>query len=119
VSDFLPRGDSGGSTASVLLGDRFGNVILTVVRTPWYAPVPSSATLESGRVVDALARTYGEIEGDFAMLWNSADHLEIAGNGISAAALLNLRAGDLVRVAWATPAGVAQELHSVSGSVAP
>ena len=110
VSDFLPRGDSGGTTTRVLLSDRFGNVILTVARAPWYAPVPSSATLESGRVVDTVVQTYGEIEGDFAMLWNSAGHLEIAGNRMSAAATLNLQVGDRVRVAWATPTGVGPQL---------
>ncbi|MGC2192444.1 MAG: SAM-dependent chlorinase/fluorinase [Candidatus Dormiibacterota bacterium] len=101
VSEFLPQGDSAGSTARVLVVDRFGNVILTVSRTPWYAPLPASVCLSNGRVISALVRTYGEIESDFAMLWNSADHLEIAGKGMSAAALLNLHPGDRVRVAWA------------------
>ncbi|MGA2872524.1 MAG: SAM-dependent chlorinase/fluorinase [Candidatus Dormibacteria bacterium] len=118
VSDFLPRGDSGGTTTRVLLSDRFGNVILTVARAPWYAPVPSSATLESGRVVDTVVQTYGEIEGDFAMLWNSAGHLEIAGNRMSAAATLNLQVGDRVRVAWATPTGVGPQLSTGATSVA-
>lgn len=101
VSDFLPQGDSAGSTARVLVVDRFGNVILTVARTAWYAPLPASVTLSNGRVISALVRTYGEIEGDLALLWNSAEHLEIAGKGISAGSLLNLRPGDRVRVAWA------------------
>jgi hypothetical protein len=101
VSEFLPQGDSAGSTARVLVVDRFGNAILTVSRTPWYAPLPASVSLSNGRVISALVRTYSEIEGDFAMLWNSADHLEIAGKGMSAAALLNLQPGDRVRVAWA------------------
>lgn len=101
VSEFLPQGDSAGSTARVLVVDRFGNVILTVSRTPWYSPLPASISLSNGRVISALVRTYGEIEEDFAMLWNSADHLEIAGRSMSAAALLNLQPGDRVRVAWA------------------
>jgi hypothetical protein len=102
VSEFLPQGDSSGSTARVLVVDRFGNAILTVARTHWYQPLPASISLSHGRVISQLVRTYGEIEGDFGMLWNSADHLEIAGKGMNAAALLNLHPGDLVRVAWAT-----------------
>ncbi|HUY09393.1 MAG TPA: SAM-dependent chlorinase/fluorinase [Candidatus Dormibacteraeota bacterium] len=104
VSEFLPQGDSAGTTARVLVIDRFGNVILTVSRTPWYSPLPASVALSNGRVISALVRTYGEIDDDFAMLWNSADHLEIAGKGMSAAALLNLQLGDRVRVAWAAAA---------------
>ncbi|MGH7642080.1 MAG: SAM hydrolase/SAM-dependent halogenase family protein [Candidatus Dormibacteria bacterium] len=110
VSEFLPQGDSAGTTARVLVVDRFGNVILTVARTPWYAPLPASVSLSDGRVISSLVRTYGEIEGGFAMLWNSAEHLEIAGKGISASALLNLQPGDRVRVAW----GAANELGPAS-----
>ncbi|HEY6537608.1 MAG TPA: SAM-dependent chlorinase/fluorinase [Candidatus Dormibacteraeota bacterium] len=101
VSEFLPHGDSGGSTAQVLVIDRFGNAILTVARTHWYQPLPASVAVGDGRVVNQLVRTYGEIDGDLGLLWNSADHLEIAGKGTSAAALLNLQVGDRVRVAWA------------------
>jgi hypothetical protein len=111
VSEFLPQGDSVGTTARVLVIDRFGNVILTVSKTPWYSPLPASVSLSNGRVISALVRTYGEIRGDFAMLWNSSNHLEIAGRGMSAAALLNLQIGDRVRVAWAAPES-AQEVKA-------
>lgn len=117
VSQFLPQGDSGGSTARVLLVDRFGNAILTVARTHWYQPLPASISLSHGRVISQLVRTYGEIEGEFGMLWNSAEHLEIAGKGINAAALLNLHAGDVVRVAWAATT-MAEEPRSVGRSSA-
>ncbi|HVB13250.1 MAG TPA: SAM-dependent chlorinase/fluorinase [Candidatus Dormibacteraeota bacterium] len=110
VSEFLPHGDSAGTTARVLVVDHFGNVILAVSRTPWYSPQPGSVSLDSGRVISDLVRTYGEIEGDLAMLWNSADHLEIAGKGKSAAALLKVRPGDQLRVAWAAPAGAGEEV---------
>lgn len=101
VSEFLPQGDSDGTTARVLVVDGFGNVILAVARTPWYSPLAASVSLSNGREISGLVRTYGEIEDDFALLWNSADHLEIAGKGVSAAAALKLRPGDRVRVAWA------------------
>ncbi|HVC38562.1 MAG TPA: SAM-dependent chlorinase/fluorinase [Candidatus Dormibacteraeota bacterium] len=102
MSEFLPQGDSSGTTARVLVVDRFGNIILAVSRTPWYTPMPASVSLGGGRVISQLVRTYGEITDDFAMLWNSADHLEIAGKAVNAADRLHLLPGDLVRVAWAT-----------------
>ncbi|HVB53727.1 MAG TPA: SAM-dependent chlorinase/fluorinase [Candidatus Acidoferrales bacterium] len=119
VSEFLPHGDSAGTTARVLVVDRFGDVILTVSRTPWYSPLPASVSLSNGRVISAWVRSYGEIEGDFAMLWNSADHLEIAGKGMSAAALLNLKPGDRVRVAWAAATESAPEVKAGRRSFAP
>ncbi|MFZ0996091.1 MAG: S-adenosyl-l-methionine hydroxide adenosyltransferase family protein [Acidimicrobiales bacterium] len=118
VSDFLPRGDSAGTDARVIVVDRFGNVILAVARTPFYAPMPASASLANGRVISDLVRTYAEIQGDLAMLWNSADHLEIAGNGKSAASLLNLHPGDRVRVAWAASQKPAERGSSSEGAVA-
>ena len=121
VTDFLPRGDSAGTDARVIAVDRFGNVILAVARTPFYAHhYPPSASLANGRVILDVVRTYAEIEDGLAMLWNSADHLEIAGNGRSAASLLNLHPGDRVRVAWAAkePAAQRGELSS-QGAAAP
>lgn len=112
VSEFLPQGDSGGTASRVLVVDRFGNVILTVARTPWYSPLPASVSLANGRTVTSLVRTYGEIDSDFAMLWNSAGHLEIAGKGMSAGALLKLRPGDRVRVAWAATPGVGDQVRA-------
>lgn len=104
VSAFLPQGDSSGSTARVLVTDHFGNVILTVARTPWYSPLPASVAVGNGTVISELVRTYGEIKSDFGLLWNSANHLEIAGKSKSAADLLDLQPGDRVRVAWAAAA---------------
>ena len=85
VSNFLPQGwwrdprPPGGC-----LSDRFGNVVPTVARAPWYARVPSSATLESGRVVDTVVQTYGEIEGDFACSGTARATWRYAGNRMSA-----------------------------------
>lgn len=118
VSDFLPRGDSAGTDARVIVVDRFGNVILAVARTPFYAPLPASASLANGRVISDLVRTYAEIENGVAMLWNSSDHLEIAGNGRSAARLLNLHPGDRVRVAWAANQPSVQRGRSSQGAAA-
>ncbi|MGC2208297.1 MAG: SAM-dependent chlorinase/fluorinase [Candidatus Dormiibacterota bacterium] len=119
VTDFLPRGDSAGTDARVIAVDRFGNVILAVARTPFYAPLPASASLANGRVILDVVRTYAEIEDGLAILWNSADHLEIAGNGRSAASLLNLHPGDRVRVAWAAKEPAAQRGRSSQGAAAP
>lgn len=118
VSDFLPRGDSAGTDARVIVVDRFGNVILAVARSPFYSPLPASASLANGKVISDLVRTYAEIQGDLAMLWNSADHLEIAANGRSAASLLKLHPGDRVRVAWAASQTSAERDRSSEGAVA-
>jgi S-adenosylmethionine hydrolase len=118
VSDFLPRGDSAGTDARVIVVDRFGNVILAVARSPFYSPLPASASLANGKVISDLVRTYAEIQGDLAMLWNSADHLEIAANGRSAASLLKLHPGDRVRVAWAASQTSAERGRSSEGAVA-
>lgn len=108
IPEFLPEGDSAGTAARVVVVDRFGNAILTVARTPWYSPAPASATVKGGRVVDQVVRTYGEIRGELGLLWNSADHLEIAGNRVSAARLLRLAPGDTVRVVWEKPPGASR-----------
>ncbi len=95
------RGDALGTEARILVVDHFGNAILSVTRTPWYEPVPIAATLEDGRRVAGVAASYAAIPRGFALVWNQAGHLEIAGNGVSAAAALGLRIGDPVRVEWA------------------
>ncbi|MGA9775827.1 MAG: SAM-dependent chlorinase/fluorinase [Candidatus Dormiibacterota bacterium] len=97
----LPEGDAAGTTATVVLVDHFGNVILAVARTPWYTPLPAGVSLQDGRRVTRLVTSYHEISDGLALLWNSAGHLEIAGDRVSAAAELGLRPGDQVRVAWA------------------
>ncbi|HUY96778.1 MAG TPA: SAM-dependent chlorinase/fluorinase [Verrucomicrobiae bacterium] len=95
------RGDALGTEARILVVDHFGNAILSVTRTPWYEPVPVSATLEDGRQIACVASTYAAIPRGFGLVWNEAGHLEIAGNGVSAAGALGLRIGDPVRVEWA------------------
>lgn len=101
LPDLLPEGDASGTTATVVVVDHFGNVILAVARTPWYAPQPEGVALADGRSVSRLVRSYHEIGDELGLLWNSAGHLEIAGNGTSAASALGLRPGDRVRVSWA------------------
>ena len=97
----LPQGDAEGTWAPVVLVDHFGNVILAVARTPWYAPQPASVTAPGGREIRQVVRSYHQIESGLAILWNSAGHLEIAGNRVNAARELGLRPGDRVRVTWA------------------
>ncbi|MHB8312290.1 MAG: SAM hydrolase/SAM-dependent halogenase family protein [Candidatus Dormibacteria bacterium] len=101
LPEFLPEGDVSGTATRVVVVDHFGNVILGVARTPWYAPIPAGVSLPNGRVVGQVVNTYSEIDGEVGLLWNSAGHLELAGNRVSAAARLNLHPGDRVRVAWA------------------
>lgn len=105
IPDFVQEGDVTGTAARVVLVDRFGNVVLAVARTPWYSPVPAGVSLPGGRLISQLVSTYSEIEGDVGVLWNSAGHLELAGNRVNAAASLNLHPGDRVRVLWADPPG--------------
>lgn len=112
IPGYLPEGDSAGTSTKVVLVDRFGNVILSVARTPWYSPEPASAALKGGRKVAKLVRTYGEITDEVALLWNSANHLELAANGRSAAELLQLGPGDTVRVAWAKSASAGRRRSS-------
>ncbi|HVA22704.1 MAG TPA: SAM-dependent chlorinase/fluorinase [Candidatus Micrarchaeia archaeon] len=99
------RGDALGTDARVLVVDHCGSAVLSVTRTPWYDPVPVAATLEDGRRIECLAQSHAAIPRGFALVWNAADHLEIAGNGVSAAAALGLRVGDPVRVDWAASEG--------------
>ena len=101
IPDFVQEGDGAGTAARVVLVDRFGNVVLAVAKTPWYSPVPAGVSLPGGRLISQLVSTYSEIDGDVGLLWNSAGHLELAGNRVNAAASLNLHPGDRVRVLWA------------------
>ncbi|MDA8395263.1 MAG: SAM-dependent chlorinase/fluorinase [Candidatus Dormibacteraeota bacterium] len=96
----LPQGDAEGTWAQVVVVDHFGNAILAVAQTPWYAPQPASVTAPGGREVRQVVRSYHEIESGLAILWNSAGHLEIAGNRVNAARELKLSPGDKVRVTW-------------------
>ena len=100
----LPQGDAEGSWAQVVVVDHFGNVILSVARTPWYAPDPAAVTVPGKVGIASVVRSYHEIESGLAILWNSAGHLEIAGNRESAARELGLSPGDRVRVTWAARA---------------
>jgi S-adenosylmethionine hydrolase len=113
LPELLPDGDEGGTAAQVVVVDRFGNLITAVTRTPWYSPIPAGVVLAGGRVVDEVVSTYSQITGEFALLWNSSGHLEIAGNQRSAARHLGLGPGDQVRILWSSPAEVALEKASV------
>jgi S-adenosylmethionine hydrolase len=84
-----------GVTAEVLTVDRFGNLQLAVVA--------SSLPPSRSAVVDGCPATAGGTFGDAApgelvVFADSAGYLAVAVNGGSAAALLNVRAGDRVTV---------------------
>ena len=113
LPELLPDGDERGTAARVVVVDRFGNLITTVTRTPWYSPIPAGVDLGDGRVVDEVVSTYSQITGEFALLWNSSGHLEIAGNQLSAARHLRLRPGDQVRILWSSPDEIALAKASI------
>ncbi len=119
LGDLMPEAEGGGTSARVMVVDRFGNVILAVARTPWYQPVPARALTGAGAVIEGLVRTYGEIHGPCAMLWNSAGHLEIASREASAADLLHLGPGDMVRIEWAQGQGATPPVLAVKGTARP
>jgi S-adenosylmethionine hydrolase len=90
-------------TGEVLRLDRFGNLITNIDRSAFDA-----LTMAGSRAVDVYAgshqiqkivSTYADAaDGEICALFGSTDHLEIAANGGSAAALLNLARGAPVRV---------------------
>ena len=72
--------------------DRFGNLITNIDRRTMDAIVRRSRSrFASGTSGDAVVSTYADVApGEICALFGSTDHLEIAANGASAAALLDL-----------------------------
>ena len=94
---------SGIVRGEVLRVDRFGNLITNIDRRTFDAIViPEGRALEvhvGGRQVQKVVSTYADARsGEVCALFGSTDHLEIATNGASAAALLNLGRGAPVRI---------------------
>jgi S-adenosylmethionine hydrolase len=102
----LPRPQASGDriVGEVLRVDRFGNLISNIDRRTFDAFVPVDArgaldilvgTHQIGRIVTTYADA---APGELCALFGSSDHLEIAANGSSAAALLALTRGAPVHI---------------------
>jgi hypothetical protein len=94
---------SGAIVGEVLRVDRFGNLITNIDRRTFDAIVVSGGhALEvqvGGHQVQKVVSTYADARpGEMCALFGSTDHLEIAANGASAAALLDLGRGAPVRI---------------------
>jgi S-adenosyl-L-methionine hydrolase (adenosine-forming) len=99
----LVESGSGSVLGEVLRVDRFGNLITNIDRRTFDAiAVPGGRTLEvhvGGHQVQRVISTYADAGADeICALFGSTDHLEIAANGASAGALLNLGRGAPVRI---------------------
>jgi len=97
----VPEAAGAALTGEIVRVDRFGNLVSNVDRRTFEAfrhsaPIRIEA---GGHEIERLVGTYAEIEpGAVAALFGSTEHLEIACNGASAAARLELRRGDPIRV---------------------
>lgn len=86
---------------SVLLVDRFGNVITNVGRRAFesFAGSGSIRIFAAGREIARVVETYGEIgQDDVCALFGSSERLELAVRGGSAAARLDAGAGAPVEI---------------------
>jgi S-adenosylmethionine hydrolase len=95
--------ESGTVLGQVLRVDRFGNLITNIDRRIFDATGNHGGrALEidvGGHQVHAVVSTYADApSGEICALFGSTDHLEIAANGASAAALLDLGRGAPVRI---------------------
>jgi S-adenosylmethionine hydrolase len=94
---------SGTLAGEVLRVDRFGNLITNIDRRTFDGLVSAGGrpfeVHAGGHQVSKVVSTYADATpGEICALFGSTDHLEIAVNGASAAALLNLGRGAPVRV---------------------
>lgn len=91
--------------------DHFGNCITNIRRStladaaglddahPPHEALPPFKLYAGTTVLHELQPTYGAVpEGDPLLLFGSTDHLEVAANGGNAAALLDIRKGDSVKL---------------------
>ena len=100
-----PKVDAGAGIlyGEVLRLDRFGNLITNIDRRTFDAlvgPGGHAVEIHAGpHQVQKVVSTYADAAaGEIVALFGSTDHLEIAANGASAAALLDLGRGAVVRV---------------------
>ena len=95
-----PRTEGGRLTGEVLHIDRFGNAISNLASSDVEAAAGRAVHVEAGGRQLPLARTYGDVpEGEALALIGSADLLEVAIRGGSAATALGLGRGSEVTIA--------------------
>jgi S-adenosyl-L-methionine hydrolase (adenosine-forming) len=93
----------GSVVGEVVRVDRFGNLVTNIDRRTFESvrpPAPHAIDLRIGdHQVQRVVSTYADAEpGEICALFGSSDHLEVAANGASAAARLDLGRGAPVRV---------------------
>jgi S-adenosyl-L-methionine hydrolase (adenosine-forming) len=88
-------------TGQVLRVDRFGNLVTNIDRKTFEKLTEAPLEIRAGaHEVSKVVSAYADAApGDVCALFGSTDHLEIAVNGASAAALLDLGRGATVHVA--------------------
>lgn len=94
---------SGTVLGEVLRLDRFGNLITNIDRQTFDAlMIPGGRAVEihvgSHQVLKVVSTYADAAPGETCALFGSTDHLEVAANGASAAALLDLGRGAAVRI---------------------
>jgi S-adenosyl-L-methionine hydrolase (adenosine-forming) len=96
-----PEVDEDHVTGQVLRVDRFGNLITNIDRKTFEKLPAARLEIRVGtHQVSKVVSTYTDAApGDVCALFGSTDHLEIAANGASAAAVLDLGRGAPVHVA--------------------
>jgi len=99
----VPRPDVTADSISgqIVRVDRFGNLISNIDRRTFDKLTGAPLDVKAGaHPVAKVVSTYNDIgAGEIAALFGSTDHLEIAANGESAAAALNLGRGAAVHIA--------------------
>jgi S-adenosylmethionine hydrolase len=96
-----PQVDADRIDGQVLRVDHFGNLITNVDRRSFDKVADGPLDIRVGsHVVSRVVSTYADVaSGEVCALFGSTDHLEIAANGASAAARLDLARGAPVHVA--------------------
>lgn len=97
LAELTPSAEGSVLRSVIVAVDRFGNCVTGVRRRDVSGPAPAGLRWEGGATRSAV-RTYAEIGGGLAVLWNSADHLELAAFTRPAAELAGLSAGAPVEV---------------------
>lgn len=91
---------AGSIAGEVVRVDRFGNLVTNIDRRIFESVADRIIEIRAGeRQIDRVVSTYADAAaGEICGLFGSTDHLEIAANGASAAAMLGLGRGTPVHV---------------------